>query len=68
MEIYGLSILPNYMLTKKNSKKMHTNLNKWQVHNCLGLPGQNFISTSNHKVKSFPAVRVEISSQQTGIM
>ena len=52
------------MVTKKNSKKLHTNLNKCQVENCPALPGQNLISTSNRSVRSFPAGRGEISSRQ----
>ena len=52
----------------KNSKKMHTNLNKCQVENCPTLPGRNSISTGNRRAKSVPAGRVEISSWQTKIM
>ena len=54
------------MLTKKNSKKMHANLNKYQVQNWPALPGRNVTSTCNRRVKSFPTGRVAISSQQTG--
>ena len=43
------------MVTKENSKKLHTNLNKCQVENCLALPGQNLISTRNGRVRSVPA-------------
>ena len=56
------------MLTKKNSKKMYTNLTKCQVEDCPALPGQNLIFTYNRRVKSVPAGRVEILSQQTGII
>ena len=35
MEIYESSVLSNDMLTKKNPKKMHANLIKYQVENCL---------------------------------
>ena len=40
------------MLTKKNSKKMHTNLNKDQKENFPVLPRRNLINTSNRRVKS----------------
>ena len=53
------------MFTKKNSKKLHTNLNKCQVENCPALPGRNLISTCNRRVRSVPAGQGEISSQQT---
>ena len=45
-----------------------TNLSRCQVEDCPALPGQNLISTCNRRVKSIPAGRVEILSQQTGIM
>ena len=50
---------------KKNPKKMHANLIKYQVENCPTLPGRNLISTCNRRVKSASAVRVEISFRQT---
>ena len=56
------------MLTKKNSKKMYTNLTKCQVEDCPALPAQNLIFTCNIRVKSVPAGRVEILSRQTGIV
>ena len=56
------------MFTKKNSKKLHTNLSKCQVENCPALPGRNLISTCNRRVRSVPAGRGEISSRQTGMM
>ena len=68
MEIYESSILQNEQLTKKNPKKMHANLIKYQVENCPALPGRNLISTCNRRVKSVSDGRVEISSQQAGIM
>ena len=48
------------MLTKKNSKKMHTNLNKCQME----MRKRNLISACNLRVKSAPAGRVAISSRQ----
>ena len=56
------------MVTKKNSKKLHTNLNKCQGENCPTLSGRNLISTCNRRAKSAPARRGKISSLQTGIM
>ena len=56
------------MLIKKNPKKMHAKLIKYQVENCPALPGRNLIFTCNHRVKSVLAGRVEISSRQAGIM
>ena len=56
------------MLTKKNPKKMHANLVKYQVENCPALPGRNLIPRCNRKVKSVSAGRVKISSRQSGIM
>ena len=56
------------MIPKKNSKKMHANLKKYQVENCPALPGGNLISTRNRRVKSVLAGRAEISSRQDGIM
>ena len=47
---------------------MYANLNKYQVENSPALPGWNLISPCNRRVKSVPAGRVEISSQQTEIM
>ena len=47
---------------------MYTNLTKCQVEDCPALPGQNLIFTYNRTVKSVPAGRVEILSQQTGII
>ena len=40
------------MFTKKNSRKLLTNLNKCQVENCPALPGRNLISTCNRRVRS----------------
>ena len=37
------------MLTMKNSKKMHANLNKYQVENCPAFPGRNLISACNRR-------------------
>ena len=54
------------MLTKKNPKKMHVNLIKYQVENCLALLGRNLISTCNRRVKSVSSGQVEISSRQAG--
>ena len=68
MEIYGFSILSTDMVTKKNSKKLHTILNKCQVENSPALPGRNLISTRNRRVRSVPAGRDEVSSRQTKIM
>ena len=42
--------------------------NRYQEEYCPALSGRNLISTSNCRVKSVPAVGVEISSRQTGIM
>ena len=56
------------MLRKKNPKKLHTNLNKYQVENCPALQGRNLISTCNRRVRFVPAGQGEISSRQTGIM
>ena len=53
MEIYESSVLSNDMLTKKNLKKMHANLIKYQVENRPALPGRNLISTSNRKGEIF---------------
>ena len=47
------------MLKKKNPKKMHADLIKYQVENCPALPGRNLISTCNRRVKSVSAGRVE---------
>ena len=52
------------MLTKKNPKKIHANLIKYQAENCPALQGRNVIPTCNRKVKSVSAGQVEISSQQ----
>ena len=68
MEIYESSVLQNDMLTKKNPKKMHVNLIKYQAENYPVLLGWNLISTCNRKVKSLSAGRVEISFRQAGIM
>ena len=68
MEIYESSVLQNDILTKKNPKKMHANLIKYQVENCSALPGRNLISTCNRRVKAVSAGRVKISSRQAGIM
>ena len=68
MEIYGFSISSTDMVTKKNSKKLHTNLNKCQVENSPALPGRNLISTRNRRVRSVPAGRDEVSLRQTEIM
>ena len=51
------------MVAKKNSNKLHTNLNKCQVENCPTLPWRNLISTCNSRVRSVPAGWREISSQ-----
>ena len=56
------------MLTKKNPKKMLANLIKYQLENCPTLPGQKLIFTCNRRVKSVSAGRIEILSQQAGIM
>ena len=56
------------MLTKKNPKKIHANLIKYQVDNCPALPERNLISTCNRRVKSVSAGQVEIPSRQAGIM
>ena len=58
----------NLWILKKNLKKMHVNLIKYQVENCPVMPGRNLISTCNCSVKSVSAERVEISSRQAGIM
>ena len=42
--------------------------NRYQEENCPALWGRNLISTSNRRVKSVLAGRVEISSRQTEIM
>ena len=55
------------MLTKKNPKKMHANLIKYQVENCPTLPGRNLISTRNRRVKSVSARWVDVSSRQATI-
>ena len=68
MKIYESSILQNDMLTKKNPKKMHGNLIKYQVENYPALRGRNLISACNRRVKSVSAGRVEISSWQARIM
>ena len=65
MERYGFSILYTDMITKKNSKKLHTNLNQCQVENCPTLPGQNLISACNPRVRFNPPGWGEISSRQT---
>ena len=51
--------------TKKNPKKMHANLIKYQVENCPTLPEQNLISICNRRVKSVSAGQIEISSRQS---
>ena len=56
------------MVTKKNSKKLLSDLNKCLAENCPALPGQNLISTYNRRVGSVPAGRGEISFRQTGII
>ena len=56
------------MLTKKNPKKMHKNVNKCQAENCTHLPGQYLIFICNRRDKSVPAGRVEILSRKAGIM
>ena len=56
------------MLTKKNPKKMHKNLNKCQAENCTLLPGQYLIFICNRRDKSVPAGRVEILSRKAEIM
>ena len=56
------------MLTKKNPKKMHKDLNKCQAENCTPLPGQYLIFICNRRDKSVPAGRVEILSRKAGIM
>ena len=68
MEIYGFSILSTDMVTMKNSKKLHTNLNKCHVENCPEMPRQNLISTRNRRVRSVSAGRDEVSPRQTEIM
>ena len=45
-----------------------TDLNKRQVKNCPGLLEWNLSFPWNRRVKSIPAKRVDISSQETGIM
>ena len=65
MEIY---VKFRKLTLKKNSKKMHKNLNKYKAEIWLALLRQNLISTCNHRVKYVPAGRVEISSQQTRII
>ena len=45
---------------------MHANLIKYQVENCLALPGQNLISTCNRRVKSVSAGWVEIHPGKPG--
>ena len=55
------------MVTKKNSKKLHTNLNKCQVENCPALPERNLISTCNRRVRSGTAGRGEISFRDRAI-
>ena len=68
MEIYRFSILLTEIVTKKNSNKLHTSLNKCHVENCPASPGRNLISTCSRRVRSVPAGRGEVSSWQTGIM
>ena len=55
------------MVIKKNSKKLHTNLNKCQVENCPALPERNLISTCNRRVRSVTAGRGEISFRDRAI-
>ena len=52
------------MLTKKSSRKMHTNLNKYQIPR--GKPSHLTGTKFNVPMKSFTAGQVEISSRQTG--
>ena len=68
MEIYESSVLQNDMLTKKNPKKVHADLIKYQVENGPTLPGRNSISKCNRRVQSVSVGRVEISSRQARIM
>ena len=48
------------MLTKKSSRKMHTNLNKYQI--TRGKPSRLTGTKFNVPIKSVPAGQVEISS------
>ena len=52
MEINGFLISKTDMVTKKNSKKLHTNRNKCQVEKCPALSRWNLISTCNCRVRS----------------
>ena len=55
--LIGVEKLINICLQRKIKEKMYTNLNKYQVENCLALPGRNLISLCNRMVKSVPAGR-----------
>ena len=48
---------------QKKSKENACKSNQYQLENCSALPGRNLISTSNCRVKSVSARRVEISSR-----
>ena len=54
------------MVTMKNSKKLHTNLNKCQVGNCPDFPGRNLISRCNRRVTSAPAVGLKFHPGKPG--
>ena len=68
MDIYESSVLYTDILAEKDPKKMHANLIKNEVENCLALSERNLISTCNRRVKSVSNGRVDISSWQAGIM
>ena len=68
MEIHGFSVSQTDIVTKKNSKKLYTNLSKCHVENCAALSGLYLTSTRNRSVRSVPAGQGEISSQQTEMM
>ena len=58
----------NWYAYKEEFKENACKSKQYKVENSPALPGLNWISTWNRRVKSVPPGRAEILSQQAGIM